>query len=48
MNVKTYQLHTCEQEFGQFYVMSMPNSEFTYDEVVQWAIEELEGNTKGS
>ena len=38
---------TCEQEFGQFYVMSMPTCEFAFDELVEWAREELQGNTKG-
>ena len=38
---------TCEQEFGHSYVMSMPKCEFTFDELVEWAREELGGNVKG-
>lgn len=31
----------CEQEFGRSYVMSMPTCEFAFDNLVEWAREEL-------
>jgi len=43
MKVKSYKLLVSKS----LAVMSMPTSEFAYDELVERAIEELEGNTKG-
>ena len=37
----------CEKEFDQSYVMSMPTCEFAFDELVEWAREELGRNEKG-